>query len=398
MWRKNLWTLAAAVILCGSSYTMIIPFLPIYLLELGVDHDEVKIWSGLVFSVTFLVAALLAPFWGRMADRSGKRRMIMRAGISLAAVYFVGALVHSPLELFGMRLLQGVANGFVPASMAIVATSAPPDQLGFCMGIMQAALVVGGIVGPLIGGVLSHLFGMRSSFAVASLGIFLATMAVFFQVKETVTPQNAKKSSLWKDLQTAFDNPLLFRMLLLTFGVQAASNTLQPLLTLYVAELQHTFEGVVLTSGVVYSLAGIASAIAAPFWGRMGQRKGFTLVMVLSLTGAGLFNLGQFGAADIYQFGLLQFFYGLFIIGVFPAINTQAVSSIDASFQGRVFGLTNSATQLGAMAGPVLGGFLSSWIGIRPVFLFTGGAFLILGMLVFRGFTRRQSMRQADGK
>ena len=158
MWRKNLWTLVAAVMLCGSSYTMIIPFLPIYLLELGVAQTDVKIWSGIIFSVTFLVAALLAPYWGRRADRSGKKKMIMRAGFSLAVVYFCGSLVHSPVELLGVRVLQGVANGFVPAAMAIVATSTPPDQLGFSMGIMQAGLVVGGIIGPLIGGVLSWEF------------------------------------------------------------------------------------------------------------------------------------------------------------------------------------------------------------------------------------------------
>jgi len=188
MWRKNLWTLVAAVMLCGSSYTMIIPFLPIYLLELGVAQTDVKIWSGIIFSVTFLVAALLAPYWGRRADRSGKKKMIMRAGFSLAVVYFCGSLVHSPVELLGVRVLQGVANGFVPAAMAIVATSTPPDQLGFSMGIMQAGLVVGGIIGPLIGGVLSHIFGMRLSFVVSSLGVFLATVAVVFLVDETATP------------------------------------------------------------------------------------------------------------------------------------------------------------------------------------------------------------------
>jgi len=390
MWRKNLWTLVAAVMLCGSSYTMIIPFLPIYLLELGVAQTDVKIWSGIIFSVTFLVAALLAPYWGRRADRSGKKKMIMRAGFSLAVVYFCGSLVHSPVELLGVRVLQGVANGFVPAAMAIVATSTPPDQLGFSMGIMQAGLVVGGIIGPLIGGVLSHIFGMRLSFVVSSLGVFLATVAVVFLVDETATPPPPKESSLWKDLQTAFANPVLMRVLLLSFAVQTASNALQPLITLYVAELQHTFEGVVLTAGIVYSLAGVASAMAAPIWGRMGQMRGFTTLMVLSLIGAGIFNLGQFWAKDIYQFGILQFFYGLFIVGLFPAINTLAVGSIDASFQGRVFGLTTSANQLGAMLGPLLGGFLSSWIGIRPVFLFTGGALLIFAAVVRRVFPRNQ--------
>ena len=256
---------------------------------------------------------------------------------------------------------------------------------------MQAGLVVGGIIGPLIGGVLSHFFGMRLSFVVSSLGICLATASVFFLVKETVTPPPTQKSSLWIDMRTAFENRVLMRMLMLTFAVQAASNTLQPLITLYVAELQHTFEGVVLTSGFVYSLAGVASAIAAPLWGRIGQARGFTALMMISLFGAGVFNFMQYWAGDIFQFGAMQFFYGLFIVGVFPAINTLAVSSVDAGFQGRVFGLTTSANQLGAMVGPLIGGFLSSWTGIRPLFLITGGALLLLGFVVCRVFSRRFS-------
>lgn len=386
MWRRNLWVLAASVMLCGSSYTMIIPFLPIYLLEIGVAQEDVKIWSGIIFSVTFLVAALLAPFWGRMADRSGKRKMIMRAGISLSICYCAGAFVHNPYELFGVRFLMGIANGFVPAAMAIAATTSPPDRLGFSMGIMQAGLVVGGIIGPLLGGILSHVFGMRLSFVVSSMGVLLATLSVFFLVHEPAIPPQEKEGSLWKDLQTAFANRTLTLVLLLSFAVQSAANTLQPLITLYVAELQHTLEGAVLTAGFVFSLAGVSSAIAAPLWGRIGQRRGFAALIVAALLGAGIFNLWQFWAKNIVQFGLLQIFYGLFIIGVFPAMNTMALNSADANFQGRIFGLTTSANQLGAVVGPLLGGFISSWIGIRPVFLFTGSVLILLGLMMHRRF------------
>lgn len=384
MWRRNLVVLTVAVMMSGASYTMVIPFLPIYLLELGVDHANVKIWSGIIFSVTFLVAAALAPYWGRKADRSGKRRMIMRAGISLAICYCAGAFVRNVFELFALRVLMGVANGFVPASMAIAATTSPPDKLGFSMGIMQAGLVVGGIVGPLLGGVLAHVFGMRLSFVIASASIFLATLSVLFLVHEPTIRAAEAKGSLWQDLRTAFANRTLTIMLLLSFAVQSAANTLQPLITLYVAELQHTFDGVVLTAGFVYSLAGIASAIAAPMWGRLGQRRGFVTLIVISLLGAGTFNFSQFWAQNIIQFGFLQFFYGLFIVGVFPAMNTLALNSVDGNFQGRVFGLTTSANQLGAVAGPLLGGFLSSWIGIRPIFLFTGSVLILLGIVMQR--------------
>jgi len=369
---------------------MIIPFLPLYLLDLGVSPVNVKMWSGVIFAASFLVAALMAPYWGRRADRAGKRRLVMRAGFSLAIVYFLGSLVRDPVELFFVRILQGFASGFVPASMAIVATSTPPEKLGFGMGIMQTGLVIGGIIGPLAGGVLSHVFGMRLSFVVAAIGIFMATIAVGIIVKEPQSTGSAVEGSLMDDLKTAFGNRILVRMLLLLFVVQIVSMTLQPLIALYVAELQGTLEGVVLSAGIVYSLAGIASAIAAPLWGRTGQAKGYYFILVIAFIGAGLFNMGQFFAVDIYQFGILQFLFGLFIVGVYPAINTIAVGCIEANFQGRVFGLTNAANQLGSMVGPLIGGFMSSWIGIQPMFLFTGSTLIILGAIVYFEFFRYQ--------
>lgn len=387
-WRRNFWTLALAVMLSGASYTTVVPFLPLYLLEIGATPDNVNMWSGLVFSITFLVAALLAPYWGRCADKHGRRRMVMRSGFSLAIVYCLGALVRNPVDLLVVRLLQGFANGFVPAAMSIVAAGTPKEHIGFSLGIMQTMQLIGGIIGPLIGGTLSHVFGMRSSFVISGIIIFVGTIIVNMLVVEPEKTTPVQEGSLLDDLRTAFANRKLVQMLFLTFAVQAVSMVLQPLIALYVAELQGKMEGVALKAGIVYSLAGIAGAIAAPMWGRIGQRQGFLKAMIFAFMGASIFNMAQFFADDIYQFGILQFLYGLFIVGVFPAINAIAVSCTDAGSQGRVFGLTTTAYQFGQMAGPLVGGALSSWVGIKPVFLFTGGILLMLSGLILRN--RRQ--------
>jgi DHA1 family multidrug resistance protein-like MFS transporter len=384
MWRKNLWTLVAAVILCGASYTMIIPFLPLYLLELGVGSDNVKMWAGVVFAASFLVAAVLAPYWGRRADRSGKKRMIIRAGLMLSLSYFLGAWVRNPMEMVLVRVFQGIASGFVPASMALVASSSPPEKMGFCMGVMQTALVVGGIVGPLMGGTLSHLFGMRTSFMLSAVILSTATFAVWRLVQEPERLVGPVKSSLLEDLKTAFHNRILVRMLCLLFMVQMVSMTLQPLMSLYVAEIQGSLVGVGLTTGFIFSLSGAASAIAAPLWGRAGQRRPLRVLLAAAFVGAGLSNMGQFFAPGIAPFAGLQFLMGLFLIGVFPTINMIAIQSSDTGFHGRVFGLTNAANQLGCMAGPLAGGLISSWTGIRPVFLLTGSILVMLGAYSFR--------------
>ncbi|AIF49910.1 MFS transporter [Pelosinus sp. UFO1] len=390
-WRRNLWVLSIAVMLSGSSYTMVIPFLPLYLLDIGVSQNEVNMWSGVIFSVSFLVAGLMAPYWGRCADKTGKRRMIMRAGFSLSVVYFLGAFVRNPIDLLVVRILQGFANGFVPASMAIVASSTPKDKMGFSLGFMQTALLIGGILGPLAGGGLSHLFGMRLSFVIAAGIIFLGTIGVGMLVTEPENNNPPSEGSITDDLKRAFHNRKLVEMLLLLFSVQMVSMMLQPLISLYVAELQGNMEGVALTAGIVYSLAGIAGAIAAPSWGKVGQRRGFLNILVFAFIGAGVFNMGQFFAGSIYSFSVLQFIFGLFIVGVYPAINTIAVNSTDKAFQGRIFGLTTPANQMGSMVGPILGGFISSWFGIKPVFLFTGSVLILLGLLVLFKLSRKKT-------
>lgn len=382
-WRRNLWVLSIAVMLSGSSYTMVIPFLPLYLLDIGVSQSDVNVWSGVIFSISFLVSAIMAPYWGRHADKSGKRRMIMRAGFSLAVVYFLGAFVRNPVDLLLVRILQGFANGFVPASMAIIASSVPKEKMGFSLGVMQTTLLMGGILGPLMGGSLSHFFGMRLSFVIAAGIIFLGTVGVGILVKEPVNNEPPSEGSMLDDLKIAFHNRKLVEMLLLLFGAQMISMTLQPLITLYVAELQGNMEGVALTAGIIYSMAGIAGAISAPMWGKLGQKKGFIQILVIAFIGAGIFNMGQFFIVNIYQFSVLQFFFGLFIVGVYPAINTIAVNSTDKAFQGRIFGLTTTANHLGSMVGPLVGGMISSWLGIGPVFLFTGSVLIMIGLLVF---------------
>lgn len=395
-WRRNLWTLAVAVVLSSSSYTMVVPFLPLYLMDLGVQGDAVPLWSGVIFSSTFLVAAIMAPFWGRSADKGGKRRMVIRAGFSLAIVYFLGAFVQNPLELLIVRILQGFANGFLPAAMAIVASTCPAENMGFSLGFMQTGVLIGGILGPLLGGTLSHFFGMRASFVIAAAIIAIGTLGVKILVTEPERHFTPSESSIFDDFKMAAANRDLIEMLLLLFFVQAVSMVLQPLITLYIAQLQGQTEGIVLTAGLVFSLAGIAGAIAAPLWGRAGQRSSFRKIMVMAFLGAGLFNLGQFFAGDIYLFSVLQFLYGLFIVGAYPSINTIAVSCVGEDCRGRIFGLTTTANQLGSMTGPLVGGVISSWIGIKAVFLFTGSMLLILGAVVLLDFNSRRSGASGD--
>lgn len=390
-WRINLWVLAASVVLTAASYTMIIPFLPVYLLELGVSEQDVAMWSGAVFSISFLVGAIMAPIWGKFADKNGKRLMAIRAGLGLAIVYFLGGIVTDPAQLLGVRILQGFANGFLPASLAIVSSSAPKEQLGFSLGIIQTGQIIGAVLGPLIGGSLAHVFGMRASFFVAAACLLLVTLIVVFLVKEPERVEDRHAgSSIFEDIKRASKNSLLVEMMVLTLLIQVAMMILQPVITLYIAKLQGDMEGAVLTSGIIFSLGGIAGAVSTPFWGRYGQNNGYFKAMAYAFGGAGIFNFLQFFPETVIGFGALQFLVGAFIVGVNPSISATIVNCTDPSFRGRVFGFATTAYQIGAMIGPLLGGMIAASMGIQYVFIFTGLLLFGISVIVFYRYIYKQ--------
>ena len=181
-WQVTLAILTFNTVLMSASYTMLIPFLPMYLIEeLGVAQTDVNWWSSIIFSVTFLISGIMAPIWGAMADKNSRKLMALRAATCLAIVYFLGGLVSGPWQLFWVRVLQGFSAGLWPATLAIMSAQAPHNRLGFAMGVMQGGLTAGGVLGPLAGGLLAEYFGMRSTFMIAgaSLAFIAVVLAIF---------------------------------------------------------------------------------------------------------------------------------------------------------------------------------------------------------------------------
>jgi len=389
-----MWILWFGVLFCSSSYTMSVPFLPLFLYDLGVDKSSVNLWAGVVHSSAFLVGAIMAPLWGMLADKFGKRKMVIRAGLSLAIIYALIAFVQTPWQLVGVRMMHGFVGGFVPASMSIVAMIAPKEKLGWSLGMMQAGTMTGGILGPLFGGLLAEAFGMRRSFIVAAVIIFAAALAVIFWVKEDRSGETSAKA---KDKQPvtyrmAFRNRTLIYLLLILVVFQLSLNMIQPLLSLHIADLQGGEKGAVLSAGLVLSLIGIAGIIASPIWGRLGEKKGHYRILILCLLSAGTVVCVQYFVEALWLFAFVQFVFGLFMAGIVPIINTLMVQNTDEQFRGRSFGLTASANQFGSMLGPLLGGVLGLFLGIHSIFVATGVIMAATGILVWTKRSRNRAM------
>ncbi len=375
-WKVVLAVLTGNVIFMASSYTMLIPFLPMYLThELGVPFEDVNLWSGAVFSASFVVSAIMAPIWGRLADTRGKRLMAIRASLLLSVSYFLGGVVSSPLELVGMRTFQGFAAGLWPMDLAIMTLYAPPDKLGVCLGVMQSAMTAGGVIGPLLGGVLAEAFGMRASFFVASAALMLNCIVFIFIIKEPPDPSRKEAAERKKDAPGAFSLlrvPVLRALLFSSATMQMVILILQPIMTTYITTLAGNLPNIIFVSGLIFSLGGFAGVIAAPGWGWFGQHKGYLLAasIAIPLAGVGLFIQGS--VTNLYVYGAMQFVCGLFFCGVHPSLNALLAKNTAPSVKGSIFGLMFAAQQIGSIMGPVLGGAVATWLGMKYVFYFAG--------------------------
>lgn len=390
---RNVWILTICMTVLAIAYTMLVPFLPIYLLELGVSQDNVALWSGAVFGITFLVAGIMAPIWGKMADKKGKKMMAIRAGFAIGIGYLIISYVTDAWQLLLGRAFLGFANGFYPAAMTMVSLSVAERQLGKALGIFQTGLIVGNVVGPFLGGLVENMVGMRPVFFISGIAVILVTFIVLFcvkepqvKVKDTAKP-TAESTSLREDFVSVRQQPILVQLLWLFFFMQCAILMLQPILALYIGHMQGTMNGAAMIAGTILSVGGLAGAITTNLWVRMGERKGYFRTISYCLLGTGIMIGLQSLPFGVWWFGVLQVIVGCCIVGVNPSLSAAVALNTEPTFRGRMFGMTTTAQQFGSMIGPVFASVVTTYLGIAYVFGFTG-----LLMLWLARKTRRLSI------
>lgn len=393
-WKILLAMMVTFALMMSSSYTMLIPFLPIYMQsELGATADNVSLWSGVTYAITFAISAFVSPIWGKLSDKMGKKPMIIRASFLLAITYFLGGIVRTPFELFLVRAFQGIASGLWPACLVMMSACVPKNKIGISMGLMQSANICGGIIGPLLGGILATAFGMRNSFYVGAVALSLITVTTILFIKEPpVAPEKEINKAQNTSYLTFIKDKNILILLLCVCMTNLVILQIQPIVSLYVQQLSHNSDKTVLLTGFIMSLGGIAGALASPLWGKTGQKVGFYKTITIAFISAGLLMSLQGVPNSLVLFGLMQFLCGLGFSGIFPSANSILVLLTPPSSRGMGFGSLFSAQMIGGALGPVIGGVIVSFMSFNTVYIISGSILFVIG--IYLKFFAPESFKQ----
>jgi MFS family permease len=376
-WRRNL-----VVCLIGSfttivAMTLLLPFLPLYVAELGVTGQAAIVqWSGIAFSATFFAAALIAPLWGRLADRYGRKLMLVRASLGMAIAMSLMGMAHNVWELVGLRLFAGFAGGYSSGATILVATQTPKQRSGWALGMLMSGIMAGSLVGPLIGGTLPPLIGIRGTFWLAGGVIFLAFLATTFLIKEEKRSALTKKAAADASWSQIPDKRPFIAMLAIGTLLTFANMSIEPIITLYVGQFVDASR-VTFVSGLTMSAAALGAILSAARLGKLADRVGHWQVIVVTLAISALLLIPQAFVTAGWQLVALRFLMGLSLGGLMPCVTSIIRLSVPDAIVGRALGYATSSNFVGQVAGPLLGGFVGGHIGLRAVFLGTG---LLIGL------------------
>lgn len=389
-YRRNMMVLALTSFLAGVSWNQVIPFLPLYLKELGATPDNVSQWSGLVYSVHFVSALVMMPVWGRLSDRFGRKPMAVRAGFSLSIIYFAMSFVQAPWQLALCRFFNGALTGFIPMSTALLASNTPKQYAGRYMAGIQTAVAAGNMFGPALGATMAGMFGIRGAMRLSGTAVMISALLVALLVQERNKPTGTvERSTFIDDFRLAFTSPTLLVVMFINVMSSIGIMGIQPILSLYVEELvagttiswlAGRTETVI---AVVFMLPAIAMVLMAARWVRLSEVRGVDWVIVVALMGSGLTTIFAGLTRNLLFFLPLFFANGIFIAALRPTASAIIATQVDREFHGRAFGMQTSAQTIGGLIGPVTGGFVAGAWGNQSVFIAIG-ALLILSIAVMR--------------
>ena len=374
-WRRNL-----AVCVFGSfttlvSLSMLLPFLPLYVQQLGVTAQaDVVQWSAVAFGATFFGTAITAPLWGRLADRFGRKPMLGRADIGMALVISLIGLARDVTDLVVLRLVAGLIGGYASASIVMIGSQVPREKAGWALGVLSTGALSGNLVGPLVGGFLPQWVGIRGTFFVGGAMIAVAAIATLVLVREDFSRQldGARRVATSRHAADSARWPIIAALLMTAMMVLLANMSIEPIITVYIGDLGVALDDQARIAGIVMACSALGSILTAARLGALADRVGSWKVIIGCLVLTGIVMVPQAFVTQWWQLAVLRGLMGMTLAGLLPAIAKLIRQSVAEHNSGKILGYLQAAQFSGQVIGPLIGGQIGAHFGLHQVFLVTG--------------------------
>ncbi|WP_395537904.1 MFS transporter [Lactiplantibacillus pentosus] len=384
-WHRNLIVLWFCTFVAGMAFSEIMPFLSLFVSQLGdFTKAQVTFYSGLAFAADYAISAISAPLWGIIADKKGRKIMLLRVSFGMAVAMGLMGLVTNVWQLIALRALQGVFAGFISNAQALVASQAPRKYSGRALSTLITGAVSGQLFGPVIGGFLAQLFSIRNTFFITAGLLLVAFLLSLFFVQEHFKPvEHHRNPGDSRNPLAAFQNPrLIIMMLCSTAIVQFGNASIAPIISLYVRELMHYKGPITVVAGIIAALPGISNIFSAPRLGRYGDHHGSGKVLLFGYIFAVIMYFPQGIVTSVVALGILRFAIGISDGALYPEIQTVLTKNTPVNLTSTIFSYNQSFQAIGNMLGALLGGLVAGWFNYNAVFIMTALLLLINLVLI----------------
>ena len=369
-WRLTLFVMFIAQLLSIIGFAFVLPFIPFYIREIGVmDEKLVPVWAGIMMAASSLTMTIFAPFWGWLSDRYGRKLMVERAMFAGAIITIAMGMISNVYQLLVLRLLAGAFTGTISASLALVSSVLPGAKLGFGLGLMQVGVFLGMSVGPLIGGVIADIVGYRLTFVAGGVMLLLGGLLVLFGTKEKFIRPSAASLKQNANIRTLFTLPgfvaLMLVFLLFNFSIHIAI----PIIPLFIEAVGNLKTHVASTTGLLLAVTGATASISAAAIGYLSDRVGHKKVLIFNLFITSILWIVHALARNIDQLLIIRIIFGFAVGGNIPTMNALVGKITPKENYGKAYGWMASMTSLGMTLGPLAGGIMASYMGLRWPFV-----------------------------
>ncbi|HEM6412394.1 TPA: multidrug efflux MFS transporter [Streptococcus suis] len=390
-WQRNMKVAWLGNFLAGASFTLVMPFISVFVEELGVAAGQVEYYAGLAVSANAFAAAVMAPIWGSLADRCGRKPMMVRA--AFAMIFTMGGMAFVPnvFWLLALRVLNGVFTGYIPNATALIASQVPKDKTGYALGTLSTGAVAGNLIGPTLGGILAEMFGVHMVFLLVGLLYAIVVLLTVFYIREDFIPvKRGEAMSVKEVFAQVKDRQMLVGLFVTSMIIIAAAQAVVPILTLYVRHLGQT-DNLLFVAGFIISLPGMASLVTSGYLGKIGDRIGNHRLLLIALTYSLLINVFCVFAENPFQLGLLRFMYGFGTGALLPSVNSLLTKLTPKEGISRIFSYNQLFNNLGSVVGPMMGSAVAAHMGYDWVFYLSSGLVLfnlIWSLTNFRNYLK----------